>query len=156
MFIEVEGDAGGARGVPRCGCERDRPPRAVIQSLEPSWLDAVPYRGFEIRDSDDEGAGPPLVLPDIATCDDCLREILDPGNRRYRYPFTNCTNCGPRFSIIEALPYDRPHTSMRGFAMCPACRREYDDPRDRRFHAQPNACPACGPRLALWDARRRA
>jgi hydrogenase maturation protein HypF len=91
------------------------------------------------------------VLPDIAICEDCRRDLEDRSNRRYRYPFTNCTNCGPRFSIIEALPYDRANTSMRRFEMCPACRREYDSPLDRRFHAQPNACPACGPQVALWD-----
>ena len=130
---------------------RDRPPRAVVHSLEPVWLDAVPYRGFAIRDSDDGGRARTLVMPDIATCDDCLAEIRDPANRRYRYPFTNCTNCGPRFSIIDAVPYDRAHTSMRGFVMCPACQAEYHDPLDRRFHAQPNACPVCGPQLALWD-----
>ena len=130
---------------------RDRPPRAMVHSLEPVWLDAVPYRGFAIRDSDDGGRARTLVMPDIATCDDCLAEIRDPANRRYRYPFTNCTNCGPRFSIIDAVPYDRAHTSMRGFVMCPACQAEYHDPLDRRFHAQPNACPVCGPQLALWD-----
>jgi hydrogenase maturation protein HypF len=151
VAIEVEGDA--ARlGQCLLRIDHDRPPRAVIQSLESSWLDAVPYAGFEIRQSAQEGMPTALVLPDVATCGDCRREIFDPANRRYRYPFTNCTNCGPRFSIIEGLPYDRTRTSMRAFTMCPACQREYDDPDDRRFHAQPNACPACGPRLALWDS----
>ena len=83
--------------------------------------------------------------PDIATCPDCLHDTFDPTNRRYLYPFTNCTNCGPRFSIIESLPYDRPNTTMKHFPMCPECRAEYEDPLDRRFHAQPNACPVCGP-----------
>ena len=90
-----------------------------------------------------------LVSPDLATCPDCRAEIFDPANRRYRYPFTNCTNCGPRFTIIEDIPYDRPRTTMKKFTMCPDCRREYEDPLDRRFHAQPNACPVCGPRLEL-------
>ncbi len=108
------------------------------------------YDKFEIRESAD-GPKTALILPDIATCGECRREIFDPANRRYRYPFTNCTNCGPRFSIIEALPYDRPRTSMRIFDMCPECAEEYHNPRDRRFHAQPNACPKCGPHLELWD-----
>ena len=124
--------------------------RSFIQSLESSWLDAVGFKKFEIRESETGGGKTALVMPDIATCPDCLREIFDPTNRRYRYPFTNCTNCGPRFSIIESLPYDRANTSMKPFAMCPQCQAEYDDPRDRRFHAQPNACPVCGPRLELW------
>jgi hydrogenase maturation protein HypF len=110
----------------------------------------VGYDGFEIRHSDDRGAKTVLVLPDVATCADCLAEVFDPDDRRYRYPFTNCTNCGPRFSIIQALPYDRPNTTMRRFIMCPDCQAEYEDPLDRRFHAQPNACPVCGPRLALY------
>jgi hydrogenase maturation protein HypF len=93
-----------------------------------------------------------LVLPDIATCGDCRRELFDPANRRYRYPFTNCTNCGPRFSIVDALPYDRKSTTMKGFRMCADCASEYSDPLDRRFHAQPNACGRCGPGLALWSA----
>jgi hydrogenase maturation protein HypF len=130
--------------------EAEKPPRSSIQSLEASWLDAIGYSGFEIRESERQGKRTALVLPDLATCPDCLREILDPGNRRYRYPFTNCTNCGPRFSIIEALPYDRANTSMKSFKMCAACQAEYDDPRDRRFHAQPNACRVCGPQLELW------
>jgi hydrogenase maturation protein HypF len=130
----------------------ERPPRANIQGLESVWLDPAGLRGFEIRESAEGGAATTVVSPDIAICDDCRAEILDPTNRRYGYPFTNCTNCGPRFSLIEALPYDRINTSMRGFTMCAACAREYGDPNDRRFHAQPNACPVCGPQVALWNA----
>ena len=155
VTIEVEGDRA-ALDLFRDRIATQRPPRAIIQSLEASWLDAIGLAGFEIRASLREGAASALVLPDIAICDDCRADILDPGNRRYRYPFTNCTNCGPRFSIIEALPYDRAHTSMRRFVMCAACAREYRDPADRRFHAQPNACPECGPHLALWNARGHA
>jgi len=149
VFIEVEG--------PRALLEKfllrleaEKPPRSFIQSLEASWLDVAGYTDFEIRESETGGDKTALVLPDIATCPDCLREIFDPSNRRYRYPFTNCTHCGPRFSIIESLPYDRANTSMKSFTMCPQCQAEYDDPRDRRFHAQPNACPVCGPRLEFW------
>jgi hydrogenase maturation protein HypF len=149
VFIEVEG--------PRAELEKfllrleiEKPPRSFIQSLEASWLDPVGYAAFEIRPSEIGGNKTALVLPDIATCPDCLREIFDPKNRRHRYPFTNCTNCGPRFSIIESLPYDRANTSMKAFTMCPQCQAEYNDPRDRRFHAQPNACPACGPQIELW------
>jgi hydrogenase maturation protein HypF len=149
VFIEAEG--------PRVELEKfllrletEKPPHSFIQSLEASWLDAVGYKQFEIRASDTGGVKAALVMPDIGTCPDCLREIFDPNNRRYRYPFTNCTHCGPRFSIIEALPYDRANTSMKGFTMCPLCQIEYDDPANRRFHAQPNACPICGPHLELW------
>jgi hydrogenase maturation protein HypF len=108
--------------------------------------------GFRIETSR-RGAVTTGVTPDAATCEDCVADIFDPSNRRWRYAFTNCTHCGPRFTITARLPYDRPNTSMARFAMCPACRREYDDPLDRRFHAQPNACPVCGPRLALADSR---
>jgi len=150
VFIEAEGAPSKLEKF-LLRLESERPPRSCIQSLESVWLDAVGYAGFEIRHSENGGKKTALVLPDIATCPDCLREIFDPANRRHLYPFTNCTNCGPRFSIIEALPYDRVNTSMKNFTMCPQCRAEYEDPRNRRFHAQPNACPACGPHLELWN-----
>jgi hydrogenase maturation protein HypF len=151
VFIDIEGAGDSVREfVSRL--ESEKPPRAVIRSVECSFLDPTGYDRFEIRESDDAGGKSVLILPDLATCADCAREIFDPANRRHRYPFTNCTNCGPRFSIIESLPYDRANTSMKKFAMCPDCACEYDDPLDRRFHAQPNACPRCGPQLELWDA----
>jgi hydrogenase maturation protein HypF len=153
VFIEAEG--------PRAELEKfllrletEKPPRSFIQSLEALWLDPAGCTAFEIRPSETGGNKTALVLPDIATCPDCLREIFDPKNRRHRYPFTNCTNCGPRFSIIESLPYDRANTSMKAFTMCPQCQAEYDDPHNRRFHAQPNACPVCGPHLELWEGGR--
>lgn len=133
--------------------ERERPPHSFIQSLEFSFLDSLGFTRFEIRHSD---AGKEIAvpaLPDIATCSDCRKEIFDRSNRRFLYPFTNCTHCGPRFTIIESLPYDRENTTMRDFKMCGPCHEEYEDPRNRRFHAQPNACPACGPHLELWDRR---
>lgn len=108
--------------------------------------------GFEIRASATDGALQALVQPDLATCADCLGDIFTPGNRRYRYPFTNCTACGPRHSIVRALPYDRTRTTLAAFPLCAACEAEYREPGDRRFHAEPTACPACGPQLALWDA----
>ncbi len=151
VFVEVEGPGEAVRhflGV----FEKSKPPRAIIQSFEFSFLDPAGYDTFEIRASADSGAKSAIILPDISTCADCLREMANPSDRRFGYPFINCTNCGPRFSIIEALPYDRPNTSMKRFAMCAECEREYDDPLDRRFHAEPIACPRCGPRLELWDA----
>jgi len=134
--------------------EADSPARARIQSREILWLDPAGLGPFEIRPSTG-GDLSAWILPDIATCDLCRNEIFDSGNRRYRYPFTNCTLCGPRFSIILGLPYDRPRTTMRGFAMCPDCAAEYADPADRRFHAQPIACPRCGPQIEILDARGR-
>jgi hydrogenase maturation protein HypF len=131
--------------------QKELPPRAFIQSLEFSYLNAIGFTSFEIHKSDSAGTKTALVLPDSSTCPECLKDIFDTSNRRYLYPFTNCTNCGPRFSIIEALPYDRPNTSMNKFEMCPECKAEYQNPSDRRFHAQPNACPLCGPKLELWD-----
>jgi hydrogenase maturation protein HypF len=155
VFIEAEGPHAALEQF-LLRLETERPVRSFIQSLEASWLDAVGYKQFEIRASDTGGDKTALVLPDIATCPDCLREIFDPANRRYRYPFTNCTHCGPRFSIIESLPYDRANTSMKQFTMCPLCQLEYDDPANRRFHAQPNACPICGPHLELWTPASEA
>lgn len=128
-----------------------RPPRAIIQGLESRQLDPAGHKGFVVRETQTQGAATTLIQPDIATCADCRRELFDPLDRRFEYPFINCTNCGPRFTIIESLPYDRERTTMARFAMCALCRAEYDDPRDRRFHAQPNACPDCGPQLAVWD-----
>jgi hydrogenase maturation protein HypF len=151
VFIEVEGPLDFVQ-LFLARLEKEKPPLAIIQSLESTFLDVAGYQGFEIRCSDHTGPKTALILPDIAICADCLREIFDPANRRYRYPFTNCTNCGPRFSIIEQLPYDRPNTSMRGFKQCPDCEAEYHDPLNRRFHAQPNACSKCGPHLELWDS----
>ncbi len=152
VSIEVEG---AAEHLERflLRIEPERPPRSFIQSLESSWLDPLGFEGFEIRRSATGGSKTALVLPDIATCPDCLREVFDPGNRRYFYPFTNCTNCGPRFSIIQSLPYDRANTSMKRFVQCPQCGAEYHDPLNRRFHAQPNACPLCGPHLELWGKK---
>ncbi|MBI4387734.1 MAG: carbamoyltransferase HypF, partial [Candidatus Omnitrophica bacterium] len=131
--------------------EREKPPRASIQSLESVYLDAAGYQDFQILESKLIGEKSAFVLPDIATCPECLSDIFNPLNRRFRYPFTNCTHCGPRFSIIRALPYDRERTSMAGFKMCQDCAREYRDPKNRRFHAEPNACPVCGPHLELWN-----
>lgn len=150
VCIEAEGAKATLRLFLR-RLEAEKPAIALIQSLEAVFLDPAGLRGFEIRESTG-GEKRALVMPDLATCPACVAEIFDAGNRRFRYPFTNCTNCGPRFSIIAALPYDRAATTMHGFQMCEACQREYHDPADRRFHAQPNACPACGPELALWDA----
>ena len=150
VFIEVEGTHETLENF-LLRLEKEKPSLAIIQSLEATFLDPVGYKDFEIRPSAESGNKVVVMLPDIATCSACRREIFDPSNRRYLYPFTNCTNCGPRFTIIESLPYDRPNTSMKKFTLCAACQNEYDDPRDRRFHAQPNACPHCGPHLELWN-----
>ena len=136
--------------------KQDKPPHAFLQHIETQWMNLAGYTDFEIRPSDAAHSSlatpkSALILPDLATCPACLHEIYDPANRRYRYPFTNCTHCGPRFSILRSLPYDRPNTTMQRFQMCPECRAEYENPLDRRFHAQPNACPTCGPHLELWD-----
>ncbi len=133
------------------------PPLAEITAVESAEVRPERQTAFSIAPSAGHaarrgGETAALVSPDMAVCHDCLRELMDPADRRFRYPFINCTNCGPRYSIIRDIPYDRPNTTMRRFTMCPMCQAEYDDPADRRFHAQPNACPVCGPHLALHDA----
>jgi len=129
----------------------DYPPLAVITEITVEPAQANRFDSFRIEPSDTDESVDTLISPDIAVCGDCLREMFDPADRRHRYPFINCTNCGPRYTIISGLPYDRPSTTMAPFEMCTDCQREYDDPTDRRFHAQPNACPVCGPVLELTD-----
>jgi hydrogenase maturation protein HypF len=148
LEVEVEGApedvADFARRLPE-----EAPPIAVIERMD---IEPVPPRGltdFVITPSREQEGGPIFVSPDVAICDDCRRELADPDDRRFRHPFINCTNCGPRFTIIESVPYDRPRTSMAGFEMCEDCRREYEDIDDRRYHAQPVACPNCGPTLTF-------
>ncbi len=137
----------------------EAPPAARIETLSDRAAAAadaaVVAAGFEIAGSESAAAPTAAVTPDLALCADCGRELADPRDRRHGYPFINCTNCGPRYSILGELPYDRPHTTMAAFVMCPDCRREYDDPANRRFHAQPNACPVCGPQVELQDAAGR-
>ncbi|MCX6005112.1 MAG: carbamoyltransferase HypF, partial [Chloroflexi bacterium] len=148
--IEVEGERK-ALDLFISDLEKESPPLARIESVAVSFGTPAGYRDFEIRHSVAEPGKYQLVSPDIATCQPCLEDVFTPQNRRWHYPFTNCTNCGPRFTIIKDIPYDRPFTTMSVFKMCPECRKEYEDPLDRRFHAQPNACPVCGPRLELTD-----
>jgi hydrogenase maturation protein HypF len=148
--IEVEGEPEELERFRRA-LEEEAPPLAGVESVGWQPLAALGETEFRIGESRAGDRRRALVSPDVATCDDCLAELLDPTDRRYRYPFTNCTNCGPRFTITRRVPYDRGTTTMAGFEMCPDCRREYDDPADRRFHAQPNACPVCGPWVKLLD-----
>ncbi len=149
--IEVEGDAESLENF-LSNLEAQAPPMARIEKVETTFHPPKGYTQFKIGESQSQEGEYQLVSPDIATCEDCQRELFSPTDRRFRYPFTNCTNCGPRFTIIEDIPYDRPKTTMRQFEMCPECQQEYDNPSDRRFHAQPNACPKCGPSLELVDS----
>jgi len=150
VLIEVEGRESAVTTFKRKVVNEPPPPAGVDDfSEEPCDVRHVP--GFVIIASQHEGSKLATILPDLAVCADCRREVRDPEDRRYRYPFTNCTHCGPRFTIIKGLPYDRPNTTMARFTMCAECQREYDDVNDRRFHAQPNACPACGPRVRWYD-----
>ena len=150
VTIDIEGDAGEVlRFID--GLEERLPPRASIQTMEVRTLEPAGYREFKIVVSKEEREKTSLVSPDIATCGDCLHELFDEKDRRYRYPFTNCTNCGPRFTIVKDIPYDREKTTMSEFIMCQNCAREYENPENRRFHAQPNACHVCGPQVFLED-----
>ncbi len=151
VFIEVEGPAT-ALDLFREQLVSKAPPLAFIESLTSATIPLQHEDKFIIVKSQVQATANTLISPDLVTCDDCLQELFDPNNRRYRYPFINCTNCGPRFTIIRDIPYDRPLTTMANFPMCPTCQAEYDDPLDRRFHAQPNACPDCGPQVEFrWS-----
>ena len=154
VFIEVEGLTPKVDEFIHTLLEQP-PPLALIKSCQVEELPVRNYADFEILDSVEQEGHEVMISPDIAICDNCRREVLDPSDRRYRYPFINCTNCGPRFTIIKDVPYDRAKTTMAGFPMCPECAAEYGNPLDRRFHAQPNACPVCGPRVWLTDKHGR-
>ena len=150
--IEVEGAGKAVRNFIN-DLQTKAPPVARIENIKATFHSPRGFTEFQIEPSLSREGQYQLVSPDIATCADCQKEIFSHSDRRSGYPFTNCTNCGPRFTIIEDIPYDRPKTTMRKFKMCPRCQREYDDPLDRRFHAQPNACPVCGPSLELVDSQ---
>lgn len=152
VTTEVQGDRAGVEAF-LDRLVREAPPLAFIVEVSHEARSVEEETSFEIGPSQAANTRAALLPPDTCVCDDCLRELRDPSDRRYRYPFINCTNCGPRYTIIHDVPYDRDKTTMAGFEMCEACRREYENPRDRRFHAQPNACFACGPKVWLVDAK---
>ncbi|MBA4188369.1 MAG: carbamoyltransferase HypF [Planctomycetaceae bacterium] len=154
VWIEVEGEPEQLDQF-LAGLRGELPASARVDEITCQEIPCLGEAGFRIEVSD-TGSGTVVIGPDLATCDACLSELFDPTNRRFRYPFLNCTHCGPRFTIIRGVPYDRERTTMARFAFCAACRAEFDDPTDRRFHAQPTACPACGPRLAVLDVTGRA
>jgi hydrogenase maturation protein HypF len=151
VSIEIEGDPAALNQF-LAELIRDPPPLARIENVSCRTCEPLGEQQFHIVPSDTQTIGKVYILADIATCDACVTELFDPSDRRYRYPFLNCTNCGPRLTVITGLPYDRERTTLAGFPMCPACRAEYEDPANRRFHAEPTACPACGPRLQLHDS----
>jgi len=153
VVLEVEGNAEAVASL--LAALTGPPPLARVDAISSQPLPPVGDTGFTVRSSVTAGARRALVSPDTATCSDCLRELHDPADRRFRYPFVNCTNCGPRYTIVESVPYDRSRTTMAAFPMCAACQAEYDEPTDRRFHAEPVCCPACGPSLKLLDRSGR-
>jgi hydrogenase maturation protein HypF len=151
VVAEVEGNTDAVESF-LTGVTNELPPLAHITQIQSADIEVYNDNSFEIISSDAQGHADVHITPDSATCPDCLQELFDSNNRRFRYPFTNCTNCGPRLTIINAIPYDRANTSMFCFELCGKCRAEYENPADRRFHAEPNACPVCGPQLKLLDA----
>jgi hydrogenase maturation protein HypF len=146
LVVEVEGAPDELRSFAQ-RLETERPKASVVTAHQSEWLPPQGFTRFEIHHSEADSTKSVNVLPDLATCADCRDELFDPANRRHQYPFTNCTNCGPRYTIVVDIPYDRPNTTMREFVLCRECREEYENPVNRRFHAQPNACPVCGPKL---------
>jgi hydrogenase maturation protein HypF len=149
VVIEVEGQRASLNNF-LDRLDPEKPPAAHIYNFDRVSVHPENDTRFEIVGSEPEKNSSAWILPDLATCAKCSKEVMDPNNRRYHYPFTNCTGCGPRYSILESLPYDRPRTSMNLFVMCELCQAEYENPEDRRFHAQPNACPQCGPHVEFW------
>ena len=153
--IEVEGEESALNAFEEA-IRGEAPPLSKIERIRTQSLPSVGFQDFTIRRSTHEGKKRTWISPDTSVCPECLRELFDPKDRRFHYPFINCTHCGPRFTIVEDVPYDRDRTTMRSFEMCLSCRREYEDPANRRFHAQPNACPVCGPQVWLVDGGGRS
>ena len=152
VVVEVEGSANAIHSF-MSSVNKEPPPLADISGISSEEVEIKNDKAFRIIESEAGGPGNVHITPDIATCGDCLKELFDTADRRFHYPFINCTNCGPRLTIIKDIPYDRINTSMSCFPMCPLCQEEYENPADRRFHAEPNACPACGPSLKLLDEK---
>ena len=150
VLVEVQGSAAAIDSF-LAGVRQELPPLADVTNISSEEIAIQPDDNFRIIESEMRGDGDVHISPDIAICRDCLKELFDPLDRRFRYPFINCTNCGPRLTIIKSIPYDRINTSMACFPLCPQCQAEYENPADRRFHAEPNACPLCGPKIQLLD-----
>jgi len=154
VSIHIEGSRQNVESFCR-GISENKPPLALITQISLYDEPVNDFKDFTIADSRGQTMMATLISPDVSVCHDCRRELFDPEDHRFQYPFINCTNCGPRYTIIDDIPYDRPKTSMKHFKMCPVCQAEYDDPASRRFHAQPNACKDCGPHVSLYDNARK-